>query len=159
MKKQFAVICMILMITSLSACAEPPTAPTEFSAVFHVDKGDVDHRGTVTVGGDGIIIEMSAPGGAKGLSFDYTSDGLSIGYAGHCTTANADHIPTDAVPSALYRAFTYLPEARYLGSEDGEDRFALPSPAHEAVLITKDGEPVSLSCPDTGMEFIFRDNK
>ena len=156
MKKLFAVIFMILTISCLSACAEPPTAPTEFSAVFHVDRGDVDHRGTVTVNGDGITIEMTAPGGAKGLSFCYTGEGLSIGYAGHSTMTNADYIPTDAAPSALYRALAYLPEARYLATEDGEDRFALPSPAHEAVLITRDGAPVSLSCPDTGLEFSFR---
>ena len=156
MKKLFALICAILMLSGLAACGEPPKAPTGFSMIFHADHTGCDQRGTVTVSDDGITVEMSAPGGAKGLTFNYTTDGLCIDYAKLSTQANADYISSDSVPSALYRALAYLPEARYLGSENGADLFALPSPAHEATLTVQDGVPLSLSCPDPAIEFSFR---
>ena len=159
MKKLFAVICLTLLTACLTACAQPPEAPTELSTLFHTDHNGADQRGTVTVGEDGITVEMTAPIGAKGLSFWYTSEGLSIGYAGHKTLVNADYIPSDSVPSALYRALAYLPEARYMGTQDGEDSFALPSPEHEAELRVSDGVPTSLTCPDSGMEFSFRQQR
>ena len=156
MKRIIALLFAFVLVCCTSACGEPPKAPTEFSAVYRICRDDIDCRGTVTVGEDGIKVTVSSPGSAKGLSFDYTAEGLTVRYAGHGTQINADYIPSDAVPSQLYRALAYLPQASYLGTENGEERFSLPSPGRNAELRVRDGVPTALVYPD-GTEFEFRE--
>lgn len=156
MKRLICLLFGAALVCCTAACGEPPKAPTDFSAVYRICRDDIDCRGTVTVEEGDIRVTVSSPGSAKGLSFDYTDDGLTVGYAGHGTKINADYIPSAAVPSQLYRALAYLPQASYLGTEDGEDRFSLPSPERAAELRTRDGTPTKLIYPD-GSEVEFRE--
>lgn len=155
--KRLVWLCILALTMGLTGCAEAPEAPAEFSAVFRVCREDTDCRGTVSVTQDGISVVMSAPHTAEGLRFDYTADGLSIGYGSHLAAANDDYLPADAIPSALHNTLAYLPQARYLKTENGAELYALPTPVREATLTVRDGIPISLSDPVTNLEFAFRD--
>lgn len=139
----------------LTACGEPPTAADSFKADFSVSRDGIAYSGALTLTDSGLSVTMTAPYTVEGMRFDYTSDGLSISRGGLSAKANPDYISANAIPSVLHNTLTYLSQAAYTGSGNGEDSFTLPTPYGEAVITASNGAPISLTDPYSGLEITF----
>lgn len=139
----------------LSSCGEPPTVQSDFSASFTARYEDIDYAGAVTKEDDCLDVILSQPYTVSGMTFCWEGSALSVRYMDHSAGANADYLPADSVPAALHNALAYLPQAAYTGTENGEDRFTLPTPYGDAELTAQDGIPKSLTVPNSGTVFVF----
>lgn len=152
------IICMIAAVPvalGLTACGEPPTVDSEFEADFSVVQDGSEYTGRLSVGEEGMSVDITAPYTVAGLGFDYSADGLSIRLGGLSANANCDYIPSTAVPEVLHNTLTYLGQAQYKETSDGEDSFTLPAPNSEAEITAKDGVPTGLYDPHSGLSFCF----
>lgn len=155
-KKHLFLLCIALLpLFCLAACGEPPTVSADFAADFHVTQDETDYCGTLSLDGENLHIEMTEPYTVAGTGFDYAGKELTITAGGHSTQANSDYLPSRAVPSVLHNTLAYLAQAAYTDSEDGADRFTLPTPHGEATLTARDSLPVSLYDPHTKLTFTF----
>ena len=155
MKRFLSLGILFVMILLLSACGEPPTVQSDFSASFTASRDDVGYAGTVTKSDASLTVIFSEPAAADGMEFCWENSALSIRYAGHSTQANADYLPSDSIPATLHNTLTYLSQAAYTGTENGEDRFTLPTPRGDAELTAENGVPTSLTDPNDGTFFYF----
>ena len=148
-------ICLILLF-SLSACGEPPTVENNFTVSFTVSRNNTDYAGTLSQKDGVLYIQMSEPYTVKGMAYCYRGGELSLSYGGLGTKASCDYLPDDSIPGALFEALTYLSQATYTESKDGEDSFNLPTPYGNATLTATDGIPTSLSGLRSKLEFSFK---
>ena len=155
MKRSVCIIASAFVMLGLGACGEAPGVADSFSADFTANVNDTDCAGRITVSGGETLITLTAPRAAEGMSFDYSAEGLSIGFAGMKTLTAADLIPPKALPSVLNETLTYLDGATYRESGENGDVFALPTPYGEALITARGGLPVSLSDPYSGLEVTF----
>lgn len=158
MKRMLSIFLSITLILCLSACSsEPPAVNTEFAGDFCVTQNGTDYAGSLSLNADGLAITMSEPYTVKDIAFLFDSEGLHINYAGYGTIANCDYIPAQAVPVVLHNALSYMAQAEYLSTEDGEDSFRLPTPYGSAVIKAHDGVPTELYDEHSGLTFVFTD--
>ena len=145
----------LLLLLTLTACGEPPTVCSDFSGDFTVRYGDTDCRGKLDKNGGELSIVMTGPCTVEGMTFTYRESSLSVGFGGHSAETTADYLPSCSIPSCLHSALPYLPQAEYIETADGEDRFSLPTPSGSAVITASDGIIKTLTVPQNGLEFRF----
>ena len=153
--KRIFLLFMTLPLFLLSACGEPPTVESDCRLAFTAENAELPYAGTVEKNGDSLTVTLSEPYMVQDMAFTYEGDMLSINYGGHSTQSRADYLPTDSVPAMLYSTLSYLPQAAYSGTQDGADRFILPTPYGDAELTARDGIPVSLTVPKSALTFSF----
>ena len=156
MKRILSLTLCLFMLLCLSACGEPPTVENNFIVSFTVSQGDTDYAGTLTRE-DGVLnIQINEPYAVKGMAYRFEDGELSIDYGTHSAKASCDYLPANSIPTALFESLTYLPQATYSESNDGEDFFNLPTPYGNATLAARDGIPTSLSGLRSKLEFSFK---
>ncbi|MBQ3329665.1 MAG: hypothetical protein IJG87_00635 [Ruminococcus sp.] len=155
MKKLFILPILLIPLFLLVSCGEPPTVQSDFTASFTADHNGSVYRGTVAKEGGGLVVSLSEPYTVSGMEFCWEDSALSVRCQGHCTNANADYLPADSLPASLHNALAYLPQASYLSTENGEDRFTLPTPYGDAALTARSGIPTSLADPNGSTVFYF----
>nr|WP_316622859.1 hypothetical protein [uncultured Ruminococcus sp.] len=153
--KRIFLLFMTLPLFLLSACGEPPTVESDCRLAFTAENAELPYAGTVEKNGDTLTVTMSEPYTVQDMAFTYEDSALSINYGGHSTQSSADYLPTDSVPAMLYSTLSYLPQAAYSGTQDGADRFILPTPYGDSELTARDGIPVSLTVPKSALTFSF----
>ena len=153
--KRIFLLFMTLPLFLLSACGEPPTVESDCRLAFTAENAELPYAGTVEKNGDTLTVTLSEPYTVQDMAFTYEGDMLSINYGGHSTQSRADYLPTDSVPAMLYSTLSYLPQAAYSGTQDGADRFILPTPYGDSELTARDGIPVSLTVPKSALTFSF----
>ena len=147
MKKLLCNLLLLPILTLVSCSREPPTVQDSFSLHFSVSQDDTDYTGTLNRS-DGVMnISMDAPYTVNGVRFTYENGELSIESGTLGTKANCDYLPSGSIPSTLFDAFTYLPQAVYVSSGEGKDAFTLPTPYGDAELFAKDSFPEALNAP------------
>lgn len=156
MKRFVCLMISILAVIALTACGKEPVAPNaDMISDFAVTQGGTKYAGRLERGDNNTVITMTSPDTVNGVGFTYTADELSISCGDHKTTAPRDYLPPTSAPSALYNALTYIDQASYIGSDDGIDSFSVPTPNGAAVIMSVDGEPVSLTDNNSGLTFTF----
>ena len=153
--KRIFLLFMTLPLFLLSACGEPPKVESDCRLAFTAENAELPYAGTVEKNGDTMTVTLSEPYTVRDMAFTYEGDMLSINYGGHSTQSRADYLPTDSVPAMLYSTLSYLPQAAYSGTQDGADRFILPTPYGDTELTARDGIPVSLTVPKSALTFSF----
>ena len=153
--KRIFLLFMTLPLFLLSACGEPPTVESDCRLAFTAENAELPYAGTVEKNGDTLTVTLSDPYTVQDMAFTYEGDMLSINYGGHSTQSRADYLPADSVPAMLYSTLSYLPQAAYSGTQDGADRFILPTPYGDTELTARDGIPVSLTVPKSALTFSF----
>ena len=155
MKRRLLLMMVILLILTLAACGEPPTVNSDFSGSFTVRYGNADYNGTLTKDGGALTIVMTAPYTVEGMTFTYQGDALRIGYRGHETETTAGYLAEACIPSYLHNTLPYLPQAEYVDTTDGVDRFTLPTPSGSAAVTASSGTLKSLTVAPNGLAFRF----
>ncbi len=156
MKRIIVLFITLISVLCLSSCkAEPPGPDSAFISDFSVTDGDMDYSGSVELNESGMTISLNEPYTVSGMSFTYNVDGMSISRGGLSAKANSDYIPSRAVPSVLHDALSYLSQAEYQSTEDGEDIYTLPTPYGEAELTAENGRIRSMKVPYAALEFDF----
>lgn len=156
MKRILSVIILSLTMLVLCACAHGAReVDTEFSCKVSVTGGELACEGELSVGADEFILTMTAPPTIAGISYRYQNGELRTSYNGLSTVSDHDHIPSSAIPRALYTSLSYLSEAAYQTSDGDVDTFSLPTPYGAATLTAKDGKPHTLTSGFFPYEFRF----
>lgn len=155
----FFFLGIMIPMTALSACGEPPELNTDFTAEFSAVHNGTEYCGRLSAGRGRLSILMTAPYTVSGLGFDYDGSRLNMSLGGLNAAVNSGYLPSAAVPEALHNTLAYLDQAAYSGTEDSQDVYTLPSPYGDAKLTAVNGYPLSLYDPHTGMTFCFSQSR
>ena len=157
MKRFFLLMTALLLMLTLSACGEPPTLNTDVAADFSVRYGDADYTGTLTKNADALTVALTAPYTVKGMTFTYRDGNLHLGYLKHSAEVAAGYLPEGGIVSRILHTLPYLPQAEYVETENGVDRFTVPTPSGSARVTAINGDIQTLTVPG-GIAFHFQNH-